>query len=157
MRRFLTVLASVVLLIQCTDISYRQVSWHFIIPDNYEGFLAIQYECLGGSPLSTTGATIRVRFRDDGTFCTSDAAFAWQGEYMVETRSGQPVVAGGLWERKGYGFYGDGVYSFGEPPRQQFHLYWVGDMEGLAAIRNTTLYAEQLTAFLEDRFGITIR
>jgi hypothetical protein len=150
------ILGSLIFLAQCGDSSRREVHWHFIIPNQYEGFLAIKYECPGGIPLPGDGNTILVVFRDDGTFCTSDSSFAWRGQETAETRSGHPIPAQGLWGRKGYGFYSNGLLTSWGPPRQQFDIYWVGNLEYLASIRNQKPYADQLAAFLKDRFGIVL-
>jgi hypothetical protein len=130
------------------------VNWHFVIPDQYEGFLAIDYECSGGVPLPDDGTTIRIVFDDNGTFCTTDPSFGWEGQYTVETRSGQSVPTGGLLQQTGYGFYSDGLITFGGPPRRQFSIYWVGDVAYLAKTRNTAVYSQEQAAFLRDRLGV---
>jgi hypothetical protein len=150
------ILAQCVNIPRYTDITHREINWRFIIPDQYNGFLAIKYECTGGIALPTDGNTILAAFHDDGTLCTTDSSFAWRGQVSVETRSGQSVNTAGLWDQKGYGFYSDGLFTYGGPSPQQFDIFWAGDLAYLASIRNKPLYAEQLDSFLKDRFGIVL-
>jgi hypothetical protein len=148
-------LLSSIVMTQCGQPALRSVNWHFVIPDQYEGFLAIEYACAGGVPLPDDGTTIQIVFDDTGTFCTTDPSFGWEGQYTIETRSGQSVpTAGGVWRQTGYGFYGSGLMTFGDSPRRQFSIYWAGDRAYLAQIRNTAVYGQELAAFLRDRFGV---
>ena len=153
--RLAVVLLAAFLVLQCSSgHDWQDVDWHFVIPDGYTGFLVIQYECAGGAPLLAQGKTIQVAFRDDGTFCASDSPFAWRGQIAVETRGGQAVPQPPLWEGQGYGFSGGDLLTLHSPTRQQFEIYWVGDIAYLATIRNQPAYAEQLETFLTDRFGV---
>lgn len=147
---------SLLSLVQCGDPSSRMVHWHYIIPDRYQGFLVIRYACPGGHPLSDDGSTIVVVFQNDGTYCTNASVFSWHGKVTAATRTGQSVSGQGLWDQRGYGFYSDGLLTVEGPPRQQFDVYWVGDLEYLASMRNKPAYGEQLSAFLKDRFEISV-
>lgn len=157
---FIIILVSL-LLVQCTsnsDISRRDIDWHFIIPDDYQGFLVIKYNCSDGKPFTDNGHTIQVEFNQDGTFCATESSFAWQGQLSARTKGGQNIDASGtLWNREGYGLYLDQLITlYDEEHRQQFEIFWVGDMEYLASIRNEEPYAKELNLFLEDHFGVSL-
>lgn len=148
---------SITLLTQCTyEPSFRRTTWHFTVPDNYQGFLVIQYTCRAGEPLIMQGENIFVSFSDEGVYCTSDASFAWQGDMVVSTRSGATVPMPLLWDAQGYGFYASSLTTIHGPPRQQFGIFWVGDLQYLADIRNKAEYNMQLDAFMREQFGVPI-
>jgi hypothetical protein len=143
-------------------LTYDYIHTIYIIPDNYEGFLAIHYNCAGGQPLEVQDRTLTVEFNQDGTFCASNDFFPTKGTLEVQTISGQDVPYFGLgWNDTGYGLLGGDTYGIGGNTRRNptddklvFSIYWVGDAEYWASIRNTAIYAEELEIFLEDRFGV---
>jgi hypothetical protein len=158
-RLFLVVSASL-FLVQCMGPtgSRINVGWHFVIPNNYEGFLVIGYDCMDGEQLLTNNNTIQVNFNQDGTFCATELPFSSRGQYSAQTQSGQHIEASGiLWEREGFGFHADQLITVHhEGARQQFGVYWVGDLEYFASIRNKDQYMDQLNSFLKDRFGVSL-
>jgi hypothetical protein len=157
MRISVTVFLSVCLS-QCS--STRNVDWHFTIPDNYQGFLVIRYECPGGKPLQIIDGKIFVEFSNNGTFCAKDKFISTRGEDFVQTKSGQPVkTVGSPRNRQGYAFYGGDTMSVGGgagDPEYTFSIYWVGDLQRLAAAPNDAMYPDDLQQFLHDRFGVPI-
>ena len=152
--------ALAVLLSQCS--SSKHIDWLYIIPDNYQGFLVIKYECQNGKPLVIKDGEIQVEFNADGTFCTSDKFSLTDGQDFAQTKSSQPVrVVGSPWNQKGYALTGGSTLTIGgntmrNPSNKDFtfSIWWAGDMEYLASIRNEAAYAEGLDEFLESRFGV---
>ena len=145
----------IVLLIICVfQAPLKQVNWRFIIADGYEGFLVIHYNCPAGEPLNVQGDTINVVFTDEGVFCTSNEPFGWEGQLFASTRSGQTIQTPMLWDAKGYGLSGGNLRTMHGPPKKQFTIYWVGELEYLASIRNTIEYESQLDEFLRRHFAI---
>ena len=131
-----------------------EVDWYYIIPNNYQGFLVIRYECAGGRPLVIQDGKAQIEFNDDGTACISNAFQASHGQVFAASKSGEPIKvsgAGAPWNEKGYALYGDGVRSIERygVDYGAFEILWVGDMEYLAKH-----YLEGLDQFLEDRFGV---
>lgn len=83
---------SILILTQCTLVSTQWNEWHYIIPDGYTGFLAIQYNCSGGKPLHRQGQRIIVQFDQHGLACTSEAPFASSGHLpTAQTVQGQVI------------------------------------------------------------------
>jgi hypothetical protein len=134
----------------------RMTDWHLIIPDDYQGFLVIMYECPEGKMFARQNNMIQVVFSNDGVFCASEKAFAWEGQVTASTASGNTVSSPILWDGRGYGLYGDGLLTVHSPTKYQFDVYWAGDIEYLASIRNTAEYTKQLNIFLEAQFGLNM-
>ncbi|NJM07053.1 hypothetical protein HC891_14055 [Candidatus Gracilibacteria bacterium] len=157
-RRVVVLMLLILLEFQLVQCSYADLSkktdWHLIIPDNYQGFLVIMYNCPEGDILPIRNNVIEVDFSPDGVFCASENAFAWEGQITASTQSGKAVFGPALWDQRGYGFYGDGRMTIHSPVQQQFDVYWTGNLEYLASIRNEPEYTEQLNVFLEARFNI---
>lgn len=146
-----------ILLAQCTyESSVKQTTWHLVVPDDYQGFLVIMYNCPEGEPLKFQGDRVEIVFSDEGVYCTSNEPFGWEGQVFASTRSGQLLQGPALWNKKGYGFYGDGLITVHGPPVYRFDVYWAGDLEYLASIRNNPDYKFQLNEFLLNNFGIQI-
>ncbi len=152
---FLTLMA---LLPGCS--STRYVDRHFTVPDHYEGFLVIRYDCPNGQPLRMVNRSLSVTFNLDGTFCTSDPFFATRGQVFVENESGQAIhMASAPRDERGYGYYDVGVRAIGGNTRRNptdtdivLSIAWVGDLEESPSVTGSTRY--NLDAFLEERFGI---
>ncbi len=145
------------LAIQCNNIGRFQspeMDWYYTIPDGYQGFLAIRYECAGGKPLVIQDGKTYLEFNGDGTACVKDAYESSHGQVFVQQRNGQPVrVASSPWNEKGYAFYADGVMSI-EVYHVDYGIFermWAGDMEYFGAH-----YFEGFDQFLKDRFGIPV-
>jgi hypothetical protein len=106
-----------------------------IIPDDYEGWLVIQYDCVGGKPLDRQGDTIKVMFDQNGLFCTSDSSFSWHGQEIAKNYSGTKIRITGqpTAEGTGYGIccgQGFSVAYAGLPASNvDLDLLWVGDMQ----------------------------
>jgi hypothetical protein len=139
--RILLIVASVTLLAQCGP-SAPYIVWEYIIPDNYTGYLAIRYNCPGGVPLTIKDSVIRVKFKSDGTYCTSDSFSAsWSDGDRAWTSSGTPIPvdAGSPWDQTGYEVCCGGTRVIGGNtwvnPGDDIilDLQWVGDMKRVAA------------------------
>lgn len=131
-----------------------KVNWYITIPNNYTGFLIMEYRCVGGIDLEAQRPNIRVRFNDDGTFCTSSDAFSWSGLYHVSDRSGREIIQAVPSTTIGYAFLSDGVLTTGMPPTRSFATYWVGDMTYYNTYRNTIAYQDDLDRMLREKFGL---
>ncbi len=75
----------------CSFVSVNHVDWVYIIPDQYEGWIAIQYECKDGVPLEEKEDVIEVVFGTDGIFCTTDSQFSSRGQIIARNTSGTPI------------------------------------------------------------------
>ncbi len=129
-----------------------EVDWYYTIPNDYQGFLVIRYECAGGKPLVIQSGKARVEFGDDGTACLSSAFQPSHGQDFAQDKSGRSVrIVGSPWNEKGYALYGQGVMSVGRYGKDYgtFEILWAGNMEYLAMY-----YLRGLDQFLEDRFGV---
>ena len=147
-------LAMAILAVQCTTGTGQslEVDWYYTIPDGYQGFLVIRYECAGGKPLVIQDGKIYLEFDDDGTACINDTFRPNHGQVFAQHRNGQPIrVVGSPWNENGYALYTAGVRGIERygVDYGTFVTLWVGDMEYLAAN-----YLKGLDQFLEDRFGI---
>jgi hypothetical protein len=128
------------------------VDWYYTIPDGYQGFLVIRYDCTGGKPLVIQNEEIHLEFNNDGTACIKDAFQPTHGQDFAQDKSGRSVrVVGSPWNDKGYALYGQGVMSIGRYGKDYgtFEVLWAGDMEYLAK-----QYFRGLDQFLDDRFGV---
>ena len=129
-----------------------EVDWYYTIPNAYQGFLVIRYECAGGKPLVILNGKAQIEFNDDGIACIKDAFQPTHGQDFAQDKNGQPIrVVGSPWNEKGYALYGQGTMGIEVHGIDYgtFEIFWVGDMEYLAKH-----YLEGLDQFLKDRFGI---
>lgn len=79
------------------------VTWQYIIPDGYSGWIAIQYDCPTGKPLNRQGNVITVEFTDSGLFCTTDSFFASRFELITINKSGISIPSVGQpWNENRY-------------------------------------------------------
>jgi hypothetical protein len=159
-RTFLLLMIALLLLflvIQASSsdrIQFLSVDWYYTIPDGYQGFLVIRYDCAGGKPLVIQNGEIHLEFSNDGTACIKDAFQPTHGQVFAASKSGAPIRnASSRTNDKGYAFYGDSVGSLEEYGIDYgvFERMWVGDMEYFAAH-----YFEGYDEFLKDRFGIPV-
>jgi hypothetical protein len=131
-----------------------EVDWYYTIPDGYQGFLVIRYDCADGDPLMIKDGKAYLEFNDNGTACIKDAFQASHGQVFAQYRNGQSIRLAGTratWNQGGYAFYTDGVRGIGRYGKDYgtFEIMWVGDLKYLAVH-----YLDGLDQFLEDRFGI---
>ncbi len=137
---------SLVILVSCALLltscsSSRHVEWEYIVPDGYQGYLAIRWECPNGVPLALTNGIAHVPFTKNGTYCTSDSFFpSWSEQNLARSRSGQLIPwTPTPWETKGYAMCcgstrGIGGGTWENPgPDMTFTVMWVGDMERVNA------------------------
>lgn len=156
-------------LTQCGGASVvSHVNWEYHIPDKYEGYLGIQYDCPGGVPFPRrrdifVQTTIMVPYTDAGTFCTSEHAFSWSGQESAYTRSGTLIPIGPAY-KTGYGLCCGGRISktFGagpDSPEITVDYIWVGDVGSFQFFRNhpdqwPTDLKYNLGNFLRSRLGL---
>jgi hypothetical protein len=150
-----TIIFCLFLLAACshyTFATYQEINKELIIPDNYQGFLVVRYNCPDGLPLSASTEVITYRFRHDGTICTRDPVPTTWGQYAIRTHGGKQLVAmGDPWPTTGYGITDAEIYTTAIAGQQMsFEVYWVGNLATHANIRD---YDEQLDRFLTVRFG----
>ena len=140
-----------VLILLCACESRAYVDWHLTIPNDYYGFLVIQYKCPDGKPLAIQNGRIDLEFNDDGTACVSNEFLATSGKVFVKRKDGKPVQFAPR-EAQGYGLlwlqsiWGNqkGV-DYGP-----FEVLWAGNTEDMA--QHYSL--EGLDEFLEEHFGV---
>lgn len=143
------------------DLKYKHVNWMHVVPDGYEGYLVIRYQCPGGTPLVIKNDTIEVIYKDDGTFCTSDDKFWGQGKVFARTHSGQSIPVR-VQTMEGYGLCCDQSMSIAKsataPEDFSFTLFWVGNLGQMEAFRQAKQIPEtpnySLDVFLEERYHI---
>ena len=119
----------------CQDANSNRVNWIYTIPDEYMGWIAIQYECEDGQPLREEEDVIEVVFGPDGLFCTSDSKFMWDGQISARNQSGLSIPF--YSDNQGETGYGvcclRGVNSQrirdGREINMSVDILWVGNME----------------------------
>jgi hypothetical protein len=120
-----------------------EVRWEYTIPDGYQGYLAVRFECPGGEPLIRNGVA-GVRFRADGTFCTSDSYMpTWSTQWFPKltgsahrNSSGKPIDQIDQPAESGYAICCVGVTDYG---KYRLLTMWVGDMKSRDTIISVTL------------------
>ncbi|MEM8532030.1 MAG: hypothetical protein AAGF95_14390 [Chloroflexota bacterium] len=143
------------LLVACSNYSLtgpREVDKVVIIPDHYEGFLVVRYDCPDGMPLPDTGDIITYFFRQDGTICTSDTVQRMHSQYAVRTHSGTQLIAMGQpWPEVGYGLARPSIRTTSiTGQRMSLGIYWVGNLDERDRMSD---YDQRLDQFLIERFG----
>jgi hypothetical protein len=130
-----------------------EVRWEYVVPDNYEGFLAIRFSCPGGEPLIKNGVA-HVAFKSNGTFCTSDPWVpSWESTWLPSIRrsphrnvSGKPIAMPAEIPKTGYALCCEGTTSYCDTT---FVVLWVGEM----ARRKTKSPVDEIN-FLKQHFDL---
>src|SRR6266540_253701 len=109
----------------------RQFS--FTIPDNYQGFLLINYACPNGQTVIQHFRTFPVEFSATGAACLANPYQGGPYQYSsVRTKSGRDVPVVLYAETStGYALIDCGFLFHRETgkPERAFAMYWVGDMQ----------------------------
>ena len=141
----------IVVTIACNNLD--EVKWEYVVPDNYEGFLAIRFSCPGGQPLIKDGLA-HVEFKPDGTFCTSDP---WvpthETTWLPDLRrsqhrgvSGKPIEKPVEMPNSGYALCCEGTTRYCD---STFLVLWVGNMP-----RKNVKIPEDEIKFLQQHFPL---
>jgi hypothetical protein len=142
----------------------------YTIPDNYSGFLVIEYDCTNGELAERRNGRVHITFQANGVACLAEsyeAIFPSGAFYVaqVQTQSGAtirfqgPVQA----DMQGYALTDLSMIqqrtgpSGDVPPDFTIGILWVGDVEELAALMQEDTYEEALATFLEQELGISRR
>ncbi|NJL34632.1 MAG: hypothetical protein HC893_13210 [Chloroflexaceae bacterium] len=133
----------------------------YVVPDGYEGFLVIMYNCPGGQPLPRTNNRLTVHYDADGTYCTNEARFRYRGSVQAETTSGQSIPIRGITShnsQRGYTFFSDGSQrlSLANGEQRSFDVDWVGRGDELDRLRDENAYDQNFYQFIETNFKIEI-
>ena len=131
-----------------------EVRWEYVVPDNYEGLLAIRFECPGGQQLIKNGVA-HVEFKSDGTFCASDSwVQSWEGTWFPTMRrsphqnaSGRPIEMPAETPGSGYVLCCERTTSYCD---SNFVVLWVGNLPGNGRQHSS----EDETKFLQQHFDL---
>jgi hypothetical protein len=102
--RISTCIALMLMASGCLVSNREGVNWKYIVPVDYVGWVAIQYDCPDGVPLPRRGNTITVEFNADGFFCTSESEVAWRGKLNVYHQNGDQLPNNWPGVDSGYGY-----------------------------------------------------
>lgn len=133
-RRLICLTLMVLPLTSCRSLR-DDVTWEYTIPDGYNGWLAIQYNCPNGVPFNRKDNVIKVAFGADGLFCTSDSPFAWQGQEIAKNTSGTKIPV--TFDYQGaYGVcclqrFGSQVTEQGQMIEVKLDVMWVGPTQAI--------------------------
>lgn len=139
----------------------------YVIPDAYQGFLVIEYECDGGHSARQSDGRVQFVFNAMGVACVSDTYTAiyptgMSSVWKVETRSGQPVDFVGSWShgQRGSGVVGAGVTRISYGPQgvdeETYEVLWVGQLADFAKLMDTQQYTTAEARFFERSLGIPV-
>jgi hypothetical protein len=132
------IILSVITVIGCS--SKRKVDWVHIIPNDYTGWVAIQYNCPGGVPLNQYNGTIIITYNSDGLFCTSSSYFPSRGDIIAQNHLGVPIRYLSVWQ-VGYGVCCGSISRVNNITEEGIELdivinrLWVGDKDGYPELR----------------------
>jgi hypothetical protein len=138
----------------------------YTVPDNYEGFLVIRYECPGGTAAEQRDGRTTIRFENNGVACVRQryrdiypagishtariqTTSGREVEYIVPgspPQSGQGLLEGGLTTTT-YGPTGD------EPPAFIYSVLWLGKASVLDSLQKDGTYTTKEAEFLERSIG----
>jgi hypothetical protein len=154
------------LLSSCANITNLE----FTIPDNYEGFLVIEYECENGTSADQSSSKVHITFDNTGVACLTDTYSTMfpGGAFHVSaihTRSGKGVRFQGPISDTTTGYALTSIstmrrrtnFSKDAPPDFILSILWVGEMQNLNAILKGGNYSNELATFLEQELGIPRR
>lgn len=135
---------------------------HLIVPDSYQGFLVIRFQCPYGVPVYRQFGITEIRFRADGTACLAEPfetviTSPWIIE-SVQTTSGAVTIpwVTNLESAQGWGLVDGSSTSILDPNGQvlaRFAEYWVGDMSDLRELVSDRRYTEMRADFYAKYIG----
>jgi hypothetical protein len=153
-------LSSISLLFSCS----LGTRLHYTIPENYTGFLVIEYGCDGGYSAINKGAEVSIVFNDAGVACVSEKyeELYPNGTSLVGstlTRSGKSVnfVGGGPHENGGYAVVGATVLvdnSIVDNKKTVFEILWAGEQDQLIRLFKEDKYTNAQADFFERNLGV---
>lgn len=130
----------------------------FVVPDGYEGFLLVRYDCPGGQPVVRRDSRTIITFRSNGTACVSDShqdvfsSSAFRIE-RIQSASGNRTIP---WVVDATNAQGVGLVSISTAQSGQadrvlatFSEFWIGDMAHLRGIVANGQYSEKLAQVYE--------
>lgn len=142
----------------------------YTIPDNYTGFLVIEYDCVNGTPVERRNGHVHITFQDNGVACLAGSyqEVLPDGTFYVArilTRSGTAVRFQGPVRDDMTGYALTDLEMIQQrtgpsgdvPPDFTIGILWVGDMQALATLMKESTYQEALATFLEQQMGISRR
>lgn len=151
----LTVLCCVILLLSsCGLFSSLSIT----IPDGYQGFLIVRYECEDGTPFAREYNVAEITFDDTGALCL-DTTFEEMYPYgvhrisSVQTSSGQSVpFRGNSLDEPGYALVALQTVlctraSSTKDYDEIYSIMWVGEIEDLEVINQQDRYMEEQASF----------
>lgn len=100
------------------------MDWTFIIPDDYEGFLVVEFDCVGGVPLEYGKGSVEVHFTEEGTYCTSSPLIDTVGQIKVLYESGGEIM---ISPTNGFGNCCGTSMRIGD--EHVLHILWVGPIK----------------------------
>jgi hypothetical protein len=136
----------------------------YTIPDNYEGFLVIEFSCVNGKSLNRTQGRVNISFNDQGYACVTES---YDEVYptgvsrvdFVTTRSGIRVSFE-PYTRENRADYAITWASLSIRRDAQaqitgvFEILWVGDLEKFHNMIINREYMNEEAAFFESVLGI---
>jgi len=139
----------------------------YIIPDAYQDFLVIEYECVGGSSARQSGGSVQFVFNDVGVACVSDTYMeiyptGVSSVWKVETRSGQavPFVGSTYRSQTGYALVGAQLIRISYGPQgldeDMFEVLWVGQLNDLLTLVESREYTTVRAKFFQRNLGIPV-
>lgn len=137
----------------------------YIVPDDYEGFLVVRYDCPNGRNLPTTEGKITIEFNGNGTSCVANSyndifPTGVSTIDQVQSKSGVHIPWTSDLSRA------SGVYLIDiQVMRRQnssgailgtFSILWVGNAEKFRDMYASDMYMTELAHVLEAGFGIAL-
>lgn len=136
---------------------------HLIVPEQYQGFLVIRFQCPNGTMVHRQLGTTTIAFSANGTACLTESYEAViTGTWMIENiqnESGTMTVpwVTDLRSAQGWGLVGGSTSSVLDAHgqvRARFAEYWIGDMAYLRDITSDQRFTEWEADFFAERFGL---
>ena len=122
----------------------KYVERTYILPNNYAGYLVIEFDCVGGYPLEYEKGSVELRFTGEGTVCVSNSLITIYGPPNYIYESGEPVP---MDPKDGFGYCCGYTLRMGDD--RIFAIEWVGPIkDGLP------VSTETVDEFLSREFGI---
>lgn len=122
---------------------YHNVDHTYIVPDGYEGYLVVKFNCIGGVPIDLSSEMIEIAFADNGTACITNSLEGMSGEVFVVYESGAPIP---IYPEHGHGYCCG--YILADMHGRAFFVAWLGPVENGHSVEDETI-----DEFLLREFG----
>lgn len=152
LQRAVILLLSGMLLFGCHYIGQKE-TWHIVVPNNYTGFVMIEYRCPNGVDVARQMPHVQMNIKSNGTFCASSEPLVFDGVISAAYQNGT-VIPEGPSVQKGLVFIFSDRVTYQQKIPRTFDIIWIGDYTYYQSYSRSIQYSIDREKMILDAFGV---